>query len=203
MKKRDTKNTIISVGTELIALIGYNATGIDTILKKAGVPKGSFYHYFPSKEAFGLAVIERFAERYANYLDQFLEDQSISPLTRMRTYCEHVTAKLTETSFSRGCLIGNLGQELSGQNELFRQSLDQIFLTWRDRFADCLRAAHAHGEWSGSVDPVILAGFFLSSWEGALLRAKVMNAPTPLADFIQIFFNHVCRSAANETHNQE
>ncbi len=194
MEKRDTKAEIISIGTGLIALHGYNATGIDAVLKQAGVPKGSFYHYFGSKEEFGLEVIDQFAVRYDRKLDTFLLDEEVAPLNRIRNYLEYGLTNLTQNQCSRGCLIGNLGQELADQNERFRARLDEIFASWKERFTACLREAQAAGELAPSADPSVIAGFLLSGWEGAILRAKVQKSPLPLRDFIDTLFATVLRT---------
>ena len=193
MKTNDTKAEIIAIGTELISVYGYNATGLDALLKKAGVPKGSFYHYFGSKEDFGLAVIDSFAESYAQTLHSFLDDESISPLTRIRNYLESGLACLSENQCTKGCLIGNLGQELADQNERFRARLASIFDGWKDQFAACLEAAQKTGELSADHDPSVTAGFILSGWEGAILRAKVMKSSQPLRGFIDTIFATVLR----------
>jgi len=193
MDKKDTRTEIISVGTEMISLQGYNATGIDAVLKGAGVPKGSFYHYFGSKEEFGLAVIEHCAERYGQRLDDFLNDDGISALERIRNYLESGAARIEQNRCTKGCLIGNLGQELADQNERFRARLDEIFRSWKKRFAACVAEAQEHGELSSGLDPGVVAGFILSGWEGAILRAKVMKSPQPLRDFIDTLFATVLR----------
>src|SRR6185369_14553149 len=194
MKKKDTRAEIIATGIELFSLQGYNATGIDAVLKRAGVPKGSFYHYFGSKEEFGLAVIDHFADRYDRRLDTFLNDEEVTPRNRIRNYLEHGLARLTQNRCTKGCLVGNLGQELSDQNERFRARLDEIFGAWKESFAVCLREAQRVGELSADVDPVVMAGFILSGWEGAILRAKVMKSPQPLRDFIDTLFASVLRT---------
>lgn len=193
MEKRDTRAEIISIGMELISLYGYNATGIDAVLKKAGVPKGSFYHYFGSKEEFGLAVIDHFAEQYGQKLDDFLDDKSVPPLNRIRNYLEHGLSGLTQNQCTKGCLIGNLAQELADQNERFRARLDEIFRGWKKRFAACLRKAQRAGDLTKDVDPAVLAGFILSGLEGAILRAKLMKSPQPLRDFIDTLFATVLK----------
>jgi TetR/AcrR family transcriptional repressor of nem operon len=194
MTKKDTKSEIISIGTEMISLQGFNATGIDAVLKRAGVPKGSFYHYFGSKEEFGLAVIEQFAERYDKRFDTFLHDEEVTPLNRIRNYLESGRARLAQNRCSKGCLVGNLGQELADQNERFRARLDEIFLSWKERFAACLREAQAAGELAPDLDSGVIAGFILSGWEGAILRAKVMKSPQPLQDFIETLFATVLKN---------
>ncbi len=193
--KKDTRAEIIAIGTEMISLQGYNATGIDAVLKRAGVPKGSFYYYFASKEEFGLAVIEHFAGRYEQRLDTFLHDEEVTPLNRIRNYLESGLARLTQNQCTRGCLVGNLGQELADQNERFRARLDEIFQSWKERFAACLREAQRAGELDPGLDPGVAAGFILSGWEGAILRAKVMKSPQPMRDFIETLFATVLKKS--------
>lgn len=193
MEKKDTKAEIIAKGTEMISLNGYNATGIDAVLKQVNVPKGSFYHYFGSKEDFGLAVIDRFAERYRQRLETFLDDVEVTPLNRIRNYLESGLARFAQNQCAKGCLIGNLGQELADQNERFRSRLDEIFQSWRVHFAACLREAQDIGELAPDLDVNIIAGFMLSGWEGAILRAKVMKSPQPMRDFIETLFSTVLK----------
>jgi TetR/AcrR family transcriptional regulator, transcriptional repressor for nem operon len=124
MKKNERRTDIICIGMELIALHGYNATGIDAVLKQARVPKGSFYHFFGSKEEFGLRVIDHFADHCDEKLRAFFDDEEVAPLNRIRNYLENGLLDVAENRFTKGCLIGNLGQELSGQNERFRVRIE-------------------------------------------------------------------------------
>jgi TetR/AcrR family transcriptional repressor of nem operon len=189
MDKKDTRSDIIKIGTELISRQGYNATGIDMVLKEAGVPKGSFYHYFKSKEEFGLAVMDVFADYYSQRMTALLQDTELSPLSRIRTLLEGSLLRFSNNQCSKGCLIGNLGQEMADQNERFRARLDEIFDDWRKLFAACLSEAQTAKELDSRLDAEALASFILSGWEGAILRAKVMKSPQPLQDFIQILFS--------------
>lgn len=193
MEKKDTKAEIIAVGTDLISIQGYNATGIDALLKRAGVPKGSFYHYFGSKEDFGLAVIDNFAQRYDRILDMFFDDENTTPLNRMRNYLETALSRLTQNQCSKGCLIGNLGQELADQNERFRARIQEIFDSWKGRYTVCLKEAQQSGELSKDVDPAVIAGFILSGLEGAILSVKVTKSPKPFEDFVQTVFTTVLK----------
>lgn len=188
MTKKDKKKEIIDVGTELISVNGYNATGIDAVLRQAGIPKGSFYYYFRSKEDFGLAIIDQFAIHYDEKLRSFFDDSSVSPLSRMRNYFEHSLGHMTENQFSKGCLIGNLGQELADQNERFRERLDIIFHSWNQHFSSCIAEAQEAGELSGHLDPDAVADFILAGWEGAILRSKVMKSPESIRNFIDTLY---------------
>lgn len=194
MNKKDTRSEIVRIGTSLIYRQGYNATGIDAILKEAGVPKGSFYHYFKSKEEFGLAVIDHFAEGFVLRLDTFLKDEEVTPLNRLRNFLESGLARVSQNACTRGCLIGNLGQEMADQNERFRDRLNGIFAMWRQHVADCLREAQRVGELAGDLDADMAAGVLLSGWEGAILQAKVTKSPQPMRDFLDVMFATTLRS---------
>jgi TetR/AcrR family transcriptional repressor of nem operon len=191
MSRRDTRADLIAAGMHLLASQGYNATGIDAVLKQAGIPKGSFYHFFGSKEEFGLAVIEEFAGRFLARLDAFLADESATPLNRLRIFLERGLAQLAEHQCTVGCLIGDLGQELAARNERLRERLDEILRSWRTRLAACIREAQQAGELPPSYDPHVIAGFILSGWEGAVLSAKVMKSPQPVQDFLDTLFSTV------------
>jgi TetR/AcrR family transcriptional regulator, transcriptional repressor for nem operon len=193
MAKKDTLKEIIRIGTEHISLQGFGATSIDALLKEAGVPKGSFYHYFKSKEDFGLAVIDHFAERFEQRLDIFLNDEEVAPLDCIRNFLENAQARIVQNQCNKGCLLGNLGLEMADLNERFRSCLDEIFHKWQERFAECLRRAQATGGISAEIDPGIMACFILSGWEGAILRAKVMKSPQPMKDFITVLFGSTLR----------
>lgn len=193
MEKKDTRSDIIKVGTELISRQGYNATGVEMVLKEAGVPKGSFYHYFKSKEEFGLAVMEVFADYYSQRMTALLQDTTLSPLARIRKLLEGSLQRFSNNQCSKGCLIGNLGQEMADQNERFRARLDEIFNDWRRLFAGCLSEAQTAKELDSRLDVEVLASFVLSGWEGAILRAKVMKSPQPLQDFIEVLFKVTLR----------
>lgn len=166
MDKNETRATIIRIGTDLISRQGFNATGIDAVLKEAGVPKGSFYHYFRSKEEFGLAVIDHFAERYDQRLDTFLNDDEVTPLNRVRNYLESGLARLEQNRCSKGCLIGNLGQELADQHERFRVRLDGISVPGRSVSPSACGRPSGQGSWPRSSMPGWRRGSSSRAWRG-------------------------------------
>ncbi|MFG6666036.1 TetR family transcriptional regulator C-terminal domain-containing protein [Halomonas sp. HNIBRBA4712] len=191
MKNTATRDKLITTGAELIAQQGYNATGINAVLNTCGVPKGSFYHYFSSKEDFGLAVIERFGEEYDADLAALLEDASRDPFERLRLYFARGRAYMSNCNHQTGCLIGNLGQELSGQSDTFRDALDGVFKRWEQRFAACIEAAQAQGLIEPTLPAEALGSFILSGWEGAILRAKTLKSVAPMEQFEKILFECV------------
>lgn len=191
MKNNITRDKLIDTGAQLISQLGYNATGINAVLKTCGVPKGSFYHYFSSKEDFGLAVIERFATTYDASLVALLEDSETPPLERLRRYFAAGRDYMHECDHATGCLIGNLGQELSGQSDTFRDALNLVFQRWEQRFICCLTDAQQRGDIATHTAPAALASFILSGWEGAILRAKTLKSVEPMEQFETILFQQV------------
>jgi TetR/AcrR family transcriptional regulator, transcriptional repressor for nem operon len=191
MKSEATRDKLIRIGAELIAERGYNATGINSVLSRAGVPKGSFYHYFASKEDFGLAVIDAFAEEYDARLGDLLGDPVVPALDRLRRYFAAGREDMHSCDHARGCLIGNLGQELSAQSEVFRARLDRVFRAWERRLVGCLEDARQAGEIPGDIDSEALAGFIMAGWEGAILRAKTVKSLAPMEAFEAVLFRRV------------
>jgi len=185
-ENQDTKAELIRSGLEQLTESGFASSGIDQILKKVKVPKGSFYHYFASKEAFGQAVINNYANYFANKLDACLLDDSYSPLTRISNFVESAKVGMIRHQFKRGCLVGNLGQEVDLLPESFRQQLIDIFLCWQHRLANCLKAAQKQGEISNTANCELLAEYFWIGWEGAVSRAKLVQDTKPLENY----FNH-------------
>ena len=191
MKRTRKRDDLIQVGRDILARQGFNAAGLSDILNTAGVPKGSFYYYFESKEDFGLAIIEDFASKYQEDLEAILGNQQVSPLTRLNNYFEKGIAEMEASQCENGCLIGNLAQELSAQSEVFRDRLNQILTSWEACFSHCINAAFDAGELTHQLDAEAIARFILSGWQGAMLRAKVERSTEPLKTFVDILFKQV------------
>ncbi|WP_175691558.1 TetR/AcrR family transcriptional regulator [Burkholderia anthina] len=188
-----TRDMLLRAGLEVLTEKGFSATGLDEILGRAGVPKGSFYHYFDSKEAFGLALIDRYAEFFARKLERHFSQLDRTPLARVHAFVDDACEGMARYAYSRGCLIGNLGQEMGALPERFRARLRATFEDWQRRLADCLAAAQQVGELSASADVAELAAFFWIGWEGAVLRAKLERSDVPLRLFAQFFFDGLPR----------
>jgi len=188
-ENHDTKAELIRSGLEHLTEYGFASSGIDQILKKVGVPKGSFYHYFANKEAFGQAVIENYETYFANKLDTCLLDINYSPLTRLSNFVENAKTGMSRHHFKRGCLVGNLGQEVDLLPASFRQKLINIFIDWEQRVASCLKAAQDQGEISTTVNCELLAENFWIGWEGAVSRAKLIQSAKPLDNYLNQFIS--------------
>lgn len=184
---RDTRQELITVGLAVLTEKGYSYAGIDGILRKAGVPKGSFYHYFDNKESFGKILIEAYGRYFAGKLDRWFRDSSLSPLQRLDAFVEDAKAGMKKFDYRRGCLIGNLGQEMSALPEGFRALLQEVFRDWEGRTAELLSEAQRAGEIPAHARCDQMAHFFWIGWEGAVLRAKLDQSPQPLDQFAEGF----------------
>ena len=193
MNKETTRDVLLNAGRRIFLERGYNHSGIESILQSAGVPKGSFYHYFGSKEEFGLEVLDRFAACVDADLDQYLSNRDLRPLERLAKHGESVCERLEGHKCRNGCLVGNLSQEMADQSESFRARLDEIFHNWRDRYAACLKEARDSGEIAAELDVRDLADFWLSGWQGAVLRSKTARSTAPLRTFLNLMFVFVLK----------
>lgn len=187
-EQSDTREMLLRAGVEVLTEKGFCATGIDEILRRVAIPKGSFYHYFDSKEAFGAELIGRYGAYFARKLQRHLGDESHSPLERLGAFVADAQSGMARYAYTRGCLIGNLGQEMGALPASFGDRLSAVFTDWQDRVAHCLLAAQAAGEISPEIDCEQQAVFFWIGWEGAVLRAKLERQPAALKIFSDVFF---------------
>ncbi|MEP3563489.1 MAG: TetR/AcrR family transcriptional regulator [Marinobacter sp.] len=184
---QDTRQALIGVGLAALTEKGYSYTGLDEILRQAKVPKGSFYHYFDNKEAFGKALIEAYGRFFANKLERSLADNTLPPLERIQAFVAEAKDGMAKFGYRRGCLIGNMGQEMAALPESFRSLLREVFRDWEARIARVLEEARQAGEVPEHVVPEQMAQFFWIGWEGAVLRAKLEQSSQPLEQFASGF----------------
>lgn len=193
MAKKTTRNKILEVGSRIIHQKGFNNTGIQEILDRAGVPKGSFYFYFKSKEDFGLALIDEFDSMVGGHLASILAIDSLSPLQRLKSFFSFFRNFFLEENCTKGCPIGNLSQELSDVNENIRKRLDESFNSLGSLIETCLYEAREKGEFQNDIPVPEIAAYIINSWEGALLRMKVSREITPLLAFERILFSTILK----------
>lgn len=197
-KSADKRALLIDIGTAIFTQKGFNNTALDELVKAANVPKGSFYYYFGSKDNYAQAVIQNYADYFRRKLDRLLSDTSMSPISRLKAFTDEAIDGVTRFEFKRGCLVGNLGQEMASLDEGFRQSLAAIMHDWHSRFSDCLEEAKKIGEITTEVDSLVLAQFFWASWEGAILCARLERSIDPMKNVVYVFFEHVLKPVSPE-----
>jgi TetR/AcrR family transcriptional repressor of nem operon len=174
-----TKQRLLEAGLRMLLEHGYNDLGIQALLAATDTPKGSFYHHFRDKEDFALQVIDAYMAQVHAGLDVCLHDPSRPPLARVRHFFELTEQKYREEGYM-GCLLGGLGQELSGISEVFRIKIASCFAAIAERLAACLEEARSCGEIPAGCDPRQMADILVDCWEGAALRSRLRRTPGPL-----------------------
>lgn len=187
----DTRANLVRVGLEMMYSDGYNATGIQGITDRAGVPKASFYSHFSSKEEFGAEVIDAYYGRNEARLRDTFSDREKKPLDRLKGFFEDRIAAFRHAGFKKGCLLGNLSAEMADHSALIQQNIAERLNGWSAFMEECLSEAQARGDIGDQLSPAVLARFILDSWEGALLRMRAEHSDAALMDFKRVVFGRV------------
>jgi len=183
----ETRARLVQHGIQIFTEKGFSQAGLDEILKHQKVPKGSFYHYFQNKEAFGEVVIQEYAQYFSSKLARHFSNTKLSPVERLQAFVEEACYGMQKYEFRRGCLIGNLGQELNSLPPAFRMQLEEVFQAWQAQLSQLLSEAQQLGELSLESDVDALSAFFWVGWEGAILKAKLMRSTQPMQLFINYY----------------
>ena len=191
MGRPSVRPQIVQAGLRVFLRGGFGGTSVQDITDEAGVPKGSFYNHFASKEALGAEIIDLYAE--GSGLRDVLTDASLSPLERLRRYYTRLTTMYRELEFTRGCLLGNFSAEISDTMPLMRDRLLALFRRWTGEQAQVISEAQALGEVSNETPAEELAAFLLDAYEGAVLRSRVEKSDAPLTRFQAVVFERLLR----------
>jgi TetR/AcrR family transcriptional repressor of nem operon len=189
MKRIHNKDDIIQVGLDLVLSRGFNATGVEAVLKQANIPKGSFYNFFSSKEEFALAIIDKFFADMVEALYPIYSDESLPPLERVKRSFETIIAIFEDGGCCKGCLIGNLSLEMADHFENVRQRLEKSLQEWTKGVSQLLLQAQKENTIPADMNAEMLAENLISSFQGALLCSKVKKSPEPLNNFIHLYFD--------------
>ena len=189
----DVRERLLEAGVQTFSKSGFNGCSVQDITDTAGVPKGSFYNHFESKEALGAAALQHYWTDAVRDRLAVLSQLDLSPRERLLAYFQHVADEIAQIGFTCGCLIGNMAAELSDHSPVIAAQLSSIFACWSRRVGDCIGEAQAAGQISSDVDPQQLAAFVLNAWEGAVLRARLEKADRPLRQFVETLFATLLR----------
>jgi TetR/AcrR family transcriptional repressor of nem operon len=185
MTGQNTQDKLIEAALTLMLAKGYPATTVDEICVAAGVSKGSFYHFFATKEDLALAAMDAYSQRGFEALQSGSYTGLEDPRERLFGFLDHAEA-IAQERWGRGCLLGNLAVELADTNETFRARISEIFETLARRLATAFETVVEPGK-AESPTAVELAEFFLSALEGSIVLAKAHDdwgrVPAALRNF--------------------
>lgn len=181
----DTRQHLLETGHQIMAAKGFSSVGLNEILRTAGVPKGSFYHYFPSKELYGQAVLEAYFCTYLDAQKQRFNDSQIPAAERLLGYWQQWLIGNSGACHEQKCLVVKLSAEVADLSEAMRLTLrdgtDQVI----KQIADCIRAGQVDGSLR-VTDADISAVMLYQLWLGASLLAKLHRTSVPMEQAMQM-----------------
>ncbi|WON78928.1 TetR/AcrR family transcriptional regulator [Serratia sp. UGAL515B_01] len=181
----DTREHLLATGEALSLRLGFTGMGLSELLTTAGVPKGSFYHYFRSKEAFGEAMLQRYFERYNAEMQALFSDETTNARQQLLSYYSQAINSHCLSECHNACLAVKLSAEVSDLSEPMRHALE----TGTSRIISHLQNAIQRGMDEGSLvtnmPPTVTAETLYALWLGASLRAKIRHSVAPLTSALE------------------
>ena len=190
---KHSREDIIEGGIQLFSTHGYQGTGIQQILKSLDIPKGSFYNYFKSKEAFAIEAVELYGGDGLIAHKLALSNTALTPLKRIVKRMESTQKQYVSESFEKSCLLDILAIEVSGSNKKVAKIVDDIFVKRKDIYAACIKEGQELGEIRTDQKPEDLAEFLLTGYSGAQLKAKTEKSVRPMKVFVKHYINYIKR----------
>lgn len=185
-KQEEKKLLIIKEGLKALYRKGYNATGVKEITDAAGIPKGSFYNYFSSKEDFAVAAMQYFTGRELAVMEEILTDQHIPPLERIENlYRMKIEHFINKGRYSFGCFLCNITLEMADISEVIAAEASSSFDKEYQPLLNCLEEAQARGDLPEGRDIHQVADLLRNSWFGALVIMKANKNAEPLRSFLR------------------
>jgi len=175
----DVRQHILDVARPLLLSKGFTAVGLAEVLAAARVPKGSFYHYFGSKEAFGEAVLEDYFGNYLEHTDALLGQRGTAAQRLLAFFNDWLDSQTGDEAQSR-CLAVKLGAEVCDLSESMRSALERGTSGVVERLARCIEQGRADGSVKPALEPTAVAAMLYQSWLGASLLAKIARDRAPL-----------------------
>jgi TetR/AcrR family transcriptional repressor of nem operon len=170
---------------------GFNAAAVKDITDRAGVPKGSFYNHFESKEALAIVALERYGD--GRRLGD-LADKSVEPVARIRKHFEFLRDEVISFGITRGCLLGNFGTEIVDHSEPIRIGVRTGLEVWSGLLAGAIAEGQEAGNIRTELNADQTARYLLSAWEGTLIQARAYKSTDPFDSFFQLTFSSLFKS---------
>ncbi len=181
----DPRSRLVRAGATLVHAESYHSVGVKAICEKAGVQRGSFYHFFPSKTALVLEAIELVWDKFDREGLAVSRDSSLRPRERIEGVFDHVFE--TQRSFFEstghvlGCLFGNLATEANTIGDEIAERLVGVFDDWAAAFEDPIAIAQQTGEIDLCMSPRVAADGLVADFQGVITLSKVHNDPSIVA----------------------
>jgi TetR/AcrR family transcriptional repressor of nem operon len=178
--KMETRRSILDAARRIVVARGYAAVGINEVLAAAGVPKGSFYHHFGSKDAFGEAMMNSYFDDYFATMDGIVADKKANAAEHLMRYWQYFYDTQVADNCQGGCLVVKLGAEISDLSEAMRKATKAGTTEIVDRIEQMIARGVADGSVSIDESPRATAESLYDLWIGASMIAKIHSSPAQL-----------------------
>jgi TetR/AcrR family transcriptional repressor of nem operon len=165
------KERLLRQGMKLFYAEGFHGTTVDAVLASAGVPKGSFYHHFGSKDVFGQAVLDRYLEFQIDLFDKWAAKKNLSTSAKLVGYFKEISQIFVKSGYQRACLAGKFSTEVAAASDSFRELLSAGMQLWKSRIVELLAAGQTAGDVRQDRTAEDLADAVLSLIQGSLVIA--------------------------------
>ena len=179
---------IIGIGSELFRKRGYHNVGINEILKAGGIPKGSFYNFFESKEDFARQVLDFYGNYSLNRIQEYLRNTELSPLERLKAFYRWTVEANEEDGLDAGCLVNVLSMEMGGLNRDLGSKADEQFRMWVDEIARCVQEGQEAGEITTKYSAQEIAEYLHAGTYGGFSRMKASKSLDYLEKWYEMTF---------------
>jgi TetR/AcrR family transcriptional repressor of nem operon len=174
-RSEQVREALIQAGIEQLSVHGYHGTGIKQILDQVGVPKGSFYNFFGSKEAFVDELIGDYSNGFLTQIKQYVvgAGKDLSPVNQLRAISRYSLGQYKEADFKKSCLVGAMAAEISTESQMCRLSLEKAGQQWHGFFTSVFAQGQLAGEIRADMTASDIASIYWATWEGALINMKI------------------------------
>lgn len=175
----NVRDKILATGQRIMGGKGFSAVGLNEVLAAAGVPKGSFYHYFGSKDAFGEALLEAYFDAYLDDMERIFRQPGKNKAVQMEDYFAAWQDNQSFEDCQGKCLAVKLGAEVADLSDSMRAALDRGTAAIIAGMADAIKAGQAEGVFPNQEDATQLAQSLYQLWLGASVMVKIVRTPQP------------------------
>ena len=182
---------ILDIGYDVFRKNGYHNVGINQILKESGIPKGSFYNFFKSKEDFANKVMERYGETNANSIQDFLDKSELTPIESLKSFYSFMIDINETDKYLSGCIINNMSIEVGRINEVMASKANEQFIGWLNILASVISKGQELKEITKKYSALEIAEYLHSGFYGTFSRMKVTRNRTYMDIWLKITFDFI------------
>ena len=187
MNRKYSREYIIETGIGLFRTSGYHKTGIQEILKACDIPKGSFYNYFSSKEAYAIACIRQYSREVLEYWQAIEHSDELNGEQKVNAAFKVLFDEYNEADFSRSCLLGNLSLEMGSLNEEIASLIEESWNEWKESLRHMIQDAREEGSFSSKWSSAAITNFLFDVYYGILNRIKIEQNALPIKQFFTVY----------------